>query len=160
MLIKEKIMKYNDSLIAQKYIYIKKTPKDNIYFQLIDLMFDLSDSFILVERPEMDTSENFTRIMSELSGYLIKMQNQTSFAQTSIMNSFAKVYYFKICEETKAILLKYSNSLYDWVQPNLPENICFSSNGRYLLTSKTQEQNCTLFIYYPSLHEKIKKLDI
>jgi len=38
------------------------------------------------------------------------------------------------------------NSLYEWIQPNLPENISFSIDGEYLLIKRI-ERDC--FYYLP-----------
>lgn len=144
----------------QLYFYFISNPKDKSYRELLDLMFDLADTFILVERDGMVRNDTVSLFLEEISSYKIVTKDQSAFAGTWLGEGLTeKVHYYKICKETKEILLNHSNSLYDWVYPNLPEDLSFIVKDNYLLVNISHESYGGLFIYDSSMFEKITAID-
>ncbi|MDG3044715.1 hypothetical protein OE903_15155 [Bacillus sp. B6(2022)] len=71
-----------------------------------------------------------------------EMKEQSEWASTMLLNNTAKVYYYYTDENAKSILKEFANSLYDWEQPNLPEDLSFFKNGEdWLVTSSHEEES-------------------
>lgn len=107
-----------------------KEPCGKVYEDLIDLVANFSDEFILVRRYSDNLSENIDNLLRELSSFLLEIKEQQSWPGTELLNGYAKVFYYKFNEATKKILKSYTSSLYSWKHPFLLEDLCFFKEAR------------------------------
>ena len=161
-------MLYNEEVFPLKKgkyrlcFWFQKNPEGRAYEELIELMFNIADSFILVDRLDMIKNDTVQMFFEIMASYLIMIKkNQYSFAGTLLGKSAipVNVYYYKICNETKEILLKHTNSLYEWIHPNLPEDLTFYINNKSLLVSTAHEMSGCIYVYDRSIIEKIIKIN-
>ncbi|MGE6631860.1 stage III sporulation protein AH [Bacillus sp. NPDC077027] len=124
-------------------LVIDQNPKGEQYSKLIDLAFEICDEFHLVLRKNMGSLKSFDPFLKKLESSLKEMKEQSEWASTILLNNqTAKVYYFYTDENAKSILKEFANSLYDWEQPNLPEDLSFFKNGEeWLVTSSHEEES-------------------
>ena len=122
-------------------MFITSDPKDKVYKDLLDLAFSVCDEFILVVRSSISIFNNVTDVLEKLYPFLKEKKEQSEWPGTKYFGKKSViVYYYKTDEEAKRILLKFSNSLHSWVQPNLPEDLCFLKNQKPWLINTAHER--------------------
>ncbi|MDQ0163272.1 stage III sporulation protein AH [Aeribacillus alveayuensis] len=124
-------------------IVIDSNPKDKVYSQLIDLAFEICDEFHLVLRKDMGSLKVVGPILKKLQSSFKEMKEQSEWASTILGdNQTARVYYYFTDENAKKVLKELSDSLYDWVQPHLPEDLSFFKDGKaWLITSSHEKES-------------------
>jgi hypothetical protein len=122
-------------------MFIKSDPKGNVYKSLIDLAFDVCDEFILVVRkdPGLYLNENGISVLERLKGSLKESKEQSEWVSNKLYGQNASVYYYSTNNQAREIVKEVSNSLHSWVQPNLPEDLCFLKNGSAWLINNAHE---------------------
>lgn len=124
-------------------MFINKDPEGKAYESFIDLAFEVCDEFMFVIRDDMPITDRITQITKDLSPYLTYSANQsewpgTSYGGTAIMT----VYFYSTTDGAKEIIKNISYSLHTWVQPKLPEDLCFIKNGESWLIN-TAHESCS-----------------
>ena len=139
-------------------MFLIEDPKNETYFKLIDLAFVTSDTFILVVRKDMSVSSGVDKILNKLTDSLLEMKEQSEWICCKLFGGVAQVYYYKTTDEAKKVLKEVSNSLYQWVQPDFPEDLSFIKNGDPWLINIAHERES--YIKTEDKNEIEKILDI
>ena len=123
-------------------ISITSEPKNDVYRFLVDLAFDLCDEFILVVRKDLCLKSNDSdkSVLEKLNDYLKEMKEQSEWAGTKLLKHTAYVYHYHTSPEAREIIKEVSNSLYSWMQPNLPEDLSFYKSGKPWLVNTAHEK--------------------
>lgn len=122
-------------------ITIIKNPKKEVYRDLIDLACEVCDEFHIVLRKDMGSLEEYKNVLKKLEDSFIEMKEQSEWASTILGdNQTAYVYYYRANSHSNQVLKECSKSLYDWVQPNLPEDLSFFKNGKEWLVTISHEK--------------------
>lgn len=122
-------------------LIFSKEPEGKVYEELIDVVAELCDEFILVNRGGRDLSENAEKLLNELDSCKIKVKKQSSWTGTTLLRSHANVYYYRLNDISKEILKKYAKSLYSWSHPILLEDLCFlNKNEKPFIINIAHEQ--------------------
>jgi len=121
---------------------LNNNPEGQVYKELLDIAFDACDEFILVQRPDMDFEESAQRIIKLLEPFLIEKKKSRSWPGTTLLEQIADVYRYRADKEAQKILLEATESLYSWVQPKLPEDLCFFKNKNTWMSSTAHERQC------------------
>lgn len=121
-------------------MFIETNPKDKVYRELMDLAFEICDEFVLVVRNDMDINANVNHVLEKLEPYLTEIKEQFEWPGTRYYGEKpAQVYYYNTNKYAKEILKQVSNSLHDWVQPSLPEDLSFIKNHQPWLINTSHE---------------------
>jgi len=121
-------------------MFIESEPKDKVYRDLIDLAFDICDEFLLVVRNDLFFNQNVDYLLEKLKPSLIKTKDVYQWPGTILAGGKpAKIYYYKADNNVKTTIKIATNSLYSWVQPDLPEDLSFIKNGEYWLVTTSHE---------------------
>jgi hypothetical protein len=112
-------------ILDENMVEILVEPTNKNYFELIDLLIDKCDYFILVKRNQLYFNDNCDNILEMLKPYLIKKLKLKEWPGTKLFGHSAIVYYFRCNLKTSEILKNACNKLYSWMSPNLPEDLCF-----------------------------------
>lgn len=121
-------------------MFIRTNPKDQVYRDLIDLAFEVCDTFILVVRNDISINDNVNYILEQLEPYLKEVKKQLQWPGTTILGDMpALVYYFNADNGAKKVLKESTNSLHQWVQPNLPEDLSFMKKHEIWLANTSHE---------------------
>ena len=131
------------------YYRIIEEPKEDVYRQLIDLAFKVSDRFQLVLRKDMMSNvkramKSYESILSMLEPSLIERKEASEWASTILLRSDAFVYEYRITDEAREVVESLSDSLYGWIQPDLPEDLAFLKEGKAWLTTSSHEGWCVI----------------
>ncbi len=122
-------------------MFIDNNPENKVYRDLIDLAFDICDEFILVVRRDMDISDNMDNVLEKLKPFLKEVKEQFEWPGTiTLCEQPALVYYYSTDNNAKEILKQASNSLHEWLQPHLPEDLCFIKNSKPWLINTSHER--------------------
>lgn len=121
---------------------LDNNPEGQAYKKLLDISFDICDEFILVRRHDMDFDESALRIIEFLGPFLIEMKKSSSWPGTTLLEQTADVYRYRTAKEAQKVLLDVSQSLYSWVQPELPEDLCFYKNQKSWMANTAHEKQC------------------
>lgn len=129
-------------------MFITSDPTHKVYKDLLDFAFSVSDQFILVVRKDIKISRKGMDVLESLSAFLIEKREQFEWPGTRLgtgtdcfgqKSEPATVYYYKIHNEAKKVLVEASNSLHSWKSPNLPEDLSFIKNQKPWLINTAHE---------------------
>jgi hypothetical protein len=123
---------------------ISTEPENRTYQQLIDLAFEICDEFILVVGPHAVLNDNARLLLSKLEPSLTKIQKQNEWPGTLTWGLPAKVYYYRVNEESKKIIKEAANSLYSWTPPDFPDDLTFFKKGKPWLTNTAHEEQSSI----------------
>ncbi|MBU3184889.1 stage III sporulation protein AH [Clostridium estertheticum] len=127
-------------------MFIDNDPKDNVYKDLIDLAFEVCDTFILVVRESIFFNQNADYLLEELESSLKEVKEQYEWPGIiSAGGKPAKIYYYNTDINARTIIKTVTNSLHSWVQPDLPEDLSFIKNGESWLINVSHEfESCII----------------
>jgi len=143
-----------------EYWDIDENPTGTTYQQLIKVLCDYSDKFYFVTRKELDYDEATIKMFEP---YVLKTYKTREWDATKTSGPKATVYEITINGETCQLLQTLANSLYDWVSPDLPEDLTFIKNNFVWFYSCTHEDYATFTFrsaYYKQLVMEIKSLKL
>ncbi|WP_051542204.1 hypothetical protein [Clostridium lundense] len=103
---------------------------------------------------ENNPKDNVNNVLETLRPSLKEVKQQSEWPGTIYLGEQPVfVYYYNTDNHAKEVLKQVSNSLHDWLQPNLPEDLSFiknskpwlintsHENGSYILTDDDEEIN-------------------
>lgn len=116
-------------------------PKNNQYRNLLDFCLKYSNKFIIVNRKTMKLSKNYHNIINILEPFLIRKYKSNEWPGTKLIGNKATIYLLHYNVETITIIKKYTNRLFDWKYPNLPEDICFLDKNENVILATISHEN-------------------
>ena len=143
-----------------EYWELTENPSGEMYKKLIEVLCKHSDTFYFVTRKELKYNQ---RILDQFKPYFIERYQTQEWANTITRSPAATVYVIESNPETMKILQESANALYDWVAPNLPEDLTFLKNNFEWFTCTTHEEFGGFSIrsqYYKNLMCEIPGLKI
>ena len=139
-------------------MFIESNPKGKVYRDLIDLAFEICDEFVLVVRKDISVTANVNHVLEKLKSSLKEVKEQFEWPGTIYFGEEpALVYYYNTDSNAKKILKQESNSLHDWIQPNLPEDLSFIKNHKPWLINVSHESES--YIETEDEIDKIMKIE-
>ena len=125
---------------------IIKEPKNNTYIKLIEYLAMNSAQFILVKRNQLEYNDNANSMLEKLKPFIVKIMEVNEWPGTKLLGSFAKVFYFYCNIESQKILANSVKSLYSWISPNFPEDLCFLKDESTAWFVSISHENDSYFI--------------
>lgn len=119
-----------------EYWDLVENPKGKVYQQLIKTMCELSDKFYFITRKELKQDVS---ILKQFESHVIESYKTKEWAFTITTSAPATVYVIDSNLDTCNLLLKFADSLYDWVTP-LPEDLTFIKNNFIWFSCTTHNQ--------------------
>lgn len=143
-----------------EYWELTENPSGEMYKKLIEVLCKHSDTFYFVTRKELKYNQE---IITQFEPYFIETYKTKKWAGTETKTAAATVFVIESNEETYKLLVKYASSLYDWVAPELPEDLTFIKNNFTWFSCTTHEEFAGFSIrsdYYKNLMCEIPGLKI
>ena len=143
-----------------EYWELTENPSGEVYKNLIDVLCTYSDTFYFITRKELRYNP---LILEQFEPYIIETYKTKEWANTLTAGPPATVYLIQSNPETCKILQQSANSLYEWVAPNLPEDLTFIKNNFEWFTCTTHEEFGGFLIrseYYKKIMSQIHGLKI
>lgn len=123
-----------------------KNVEYDAYKVFIDAVSNFSDKFLLVERKDMDSSENLKYVLKKLEISLIEMKEQSEWPSTMLGDgATANVYYYNVDDNSIKVLKEEAESLFSWEHPKLPEDLCFIKDDNAWISTCSHEGYCDIF---------------
>lgn len=139
-------------------------PSGEAYRELLSYALEYCDRFEVVIRsslPLADTAAEFIRVATP---FLLKQEEKDEWFGTQLFGDTALVSTFRFCPETINLLVKASDALFSWLQPDLPEDLCLIRfDGTPWLVTISHERDSYFMISSEeeqSLSEKVRGLII
>ncbi len=107
--------------------------------QITSVLLNYADTFSFVVRDVSKLSEQGKELIKGLSIYLVNIVDTNSWPGTVLLDSTVKLYTYHFNEETALLLVHFEKVLSNWIEPNLPEDICFYKNDTPIFISITHE---------------------
>jgi hypothetical protein len=104
---------------------ISKEPSAESYREVIMSAAEYCAAFTLVVRSSVGVDESATNLLSRLGTFLISESEESKWPGTHLLEGNAMVYKFVVCQEALDLLISASGNLFGWLQPSLPEDLCF-----------------------------------
>lgn len=120
-----------------EYWHLIENPSGETYRQLMKVLCNHSDTFYFVTRKELKYDK---AVIEKFNPYLLDTYKTKIWANTITKGPSATVYVIDSNKETCKLLQQFANSLYDWVAPNLPEDLTFIKNNFAWFTCTTHEE--------------------
>ncbi|NSL51523.1 hypothetical protein [Calidifontibacillus erzurumensis] len=120
-----------------EYWRLIENPTGKTYQQFIKVLCDHSNKFYFVTRKEFTYNK---KVLDQFQPYVIETYKTKKWANTITKGSPATVYVIRANKETCKLLQQLSNSLYDWIAPNLPEDLTFIKDNVAWFTCTTHEK--------------------
>lgn len=126
-------------------LMITENVKGKRYKQLIDFLSKHCNRFAFVENRQMMEIEEerlayIDQLMNEIEEHLLERKIQREWETTKLTGDTAYVFYFQLNNVTRQFLKERSNSLFDWMSPELPEDLMFYQNDKCLLAGCSHER--------------------
>lgn len=111
-----------------------------------------ADSFSFTCREGIPIPKKLENLLDDLSPYLIEKKEVMEWPGTKLLLDKAALYLFDLNTESAFILSQYDDYIFNWIQPELPEDVVFYQNEHPIFISITHERDA-----YFELNEKIEK---
>ena len=111
------------------------------YSKLLREMLTNADSFSFVVRDGMGLNESGKKIIEDLKSHLIEATRSSEWPGTKLINHTALVSKYRLNEESIKSLSRVKG-LFDWMQPDLPEDLTFYKNDKPIFVSIAHEKDC------------------
>ena len=99
-------------------------PMGATYRQLLNVSTKFCDTFLLVFRHTIEVSESATRAIEDLKPFLISQAEESEWPGTRLFEQTATVFRFALTQQSIDMIGEIAHSLYSWMQPQLPEDLC------------------------------------
>lgn len=104
----------------------RSEPQHIDYFNLLDFSLTMKGYAVLVSLSEKSLNSNGRQCLNDLKPFLYDSSIASEWPGTKLYPGYsAYVYKFKIETHFIEIIKRYSNGLYDWISPDLPEDLSF-----------------------------------
>jgi hypothetical protein len=148
----------------QKNYVLPSNIEGQIYRDLLSFSAGYCDKFILVLRDTVGLNKNAIKAVKMLSPFLVSTSEKSSWGGTILLTGTATVNEYKFSNDSLELILALSNDLYDWVQPNLPEDLgLIRDDNSPFLSSVTHDLEAVLTLSSSEidlLEKNIPKLEI
>ena len=106
-------------------LFFEREPRDNSYKALLKYACSKFPYFQFVIRPELGLNKNGERVRTELEEFEQSRLKTRKWPGTELFTEeFATAFKYDLNEQSAKILAKTVRGLYDWQQPDFPEDLC------------------------------------
>jgi hypothetical protein len=118
----------------------------NNFEKLMNDLLVISNVFSYVIRTRRTTVELATdsekKIIQIFDKYLIDNLEVEAWPGTKLLGHKAHIFYYQFNLESSKLLTNISNSIFEWVHPNKPEDLCFYKDKIPVFGSIAHEKYC------------------
>jgi hypothetical protein len=124
---------------------LSEEPRGSVYRGLIRASLNYGASFLLVVRSLLAVHQSVRLAMEDLEPFVVSRTDESEWPGTRLFDETASVSRFLLRSETARILGKVADGLYEWVQPDLPEDLCIMrADGSPWLVTISHEREAYL----------------
>ncbi|WP_249897058.1 hypothetical protein [Paenibacillus sp. PK3_47] len=97
-----------------------------------------------MKRDQMELGSEGLELLERLQPYRLETKKEDHWPGQMLLGHYADVHFFRCSPEVADILLEYTDRLYGWVQPRLPDDLCFLREGKPWLINTAHEHSSGL----------------
>jgi hypothetical protein len=127
-------------------------PRDAVYARLIEFASRRCSQLSLVLRTKVTTSVRALRVLESLHPFLRERRRTSEWPGTVLHGETAELLTYSWLGGVSAILTDEASGLYDWCQPELPEDLCLWTGAQPWLVSIAHEQDAYLELEEEEIH--------
>lgn len=133
----------------------EQSPFDLAYQQLLAWAPGRIPKGLLVLREEGGLEPSGQAFLDQLQPFVLSRESRSEWPGTRLYENTAEVIEFRLTEESAALLVAVSSAgLLDWMQPELPEDLCLlRDDGDPFFVSITHEGSAALYLRNEELQE-------
>lgn len=115
---------------------IVEEPRGEVYQSLVHHCMGLGLDFLLVERSGVSLDTGAKAVLRRLEPHRVERDQRSEWPGTELYGHTALVSRYRAGSAATATLTEAARGLYDWVAPELPEDLCFlrPDGSTYLAT--------------------------
>jgi len=125
---------------------LKEMVEGNQYSALLKFSLDLCDRFTLVIRPTLGLNAKAIQAIETLLPFLLSSKDKSSWPGTELLVGKATVNEYTFNRDSLEMILRLSNSLYEWKQPYLPEDLALIRNDHSLFLGSIAHESDAFMI--------------
>ena len=131
---------------GMKSYRIALEPENDVYAGLLNSSLTLSSEGLLVVRDTIDLAKGGAAILTRLRPFIVAETRESRWPGTMLLDDqTASIFRFSICADSVNVLLHSARRLYDWQQPERPEDLgLVRANGTPFLISIAHESEAYL----------------
>jgi hypothetical protein len=126
--------------MTRKTIRLVAEPRGQAYRCLLQAAAEQASTAFLVIRESVDLSEGARECLLRLEPYMLSDQSVSEWAGTKLLGGKARMLIYQASAQLVLVLQNYTRGLYDWIQPNLPEDLGFLRNDGSLWLGSTAHE--------------------
>lgn len=120
-------------------------PVDETYRQLLARCAIYSTTAMVVVRRPSDLTPAPRAFLEKLEPWIISKEAKSEWPGTILEGFAADIYTFRLDSDVVSVLQSTANGLYQWEQPDLPEDLCFfRPDGSPILVTISHERDSYL----------------
>lgn len=137
-----------------EYTFVRE-PRGLIYRNLLDFSVDECSAALLVARSDVDLGPNAKVVMESLGPFLLSETESHMWPGTVLHGgATALVMTYRLDHASVALLTEAADGLYDWIQPDLPEDLCLlRADDTPWMVTITHEKDSYLELTDKELHK-------
>lgn len=108
--------------------------------EITSALLNYADTFSFVIRKSENVSGRVSDLLESLEHYQVDVKEVSEWAGTKLLWDKAMLYTYHLNNESAYVLYTYENYLFNWLLPQLPEDLVFYKKNRPLFVSITHEQ--------------------
>jgi len=126
----------------------RQPPEEDTYRQLVAYCCAVSVRMTLVVRdPDLAPGAGVRAILGRLEGHLLGQSLTSSWPGTVLFSDKATVFTYAVSEELSRALIEIESSLFSWVHPDAPEDLCFyRKDGSSILVTISHEEDAYMLL--------------
>lgn len=134
-------------------------PIGNAYRTLLRQLWPHARTFSLVVRKDLGSSNRLTKCLEDLERSRIETRMSESWPGTGLIGRVAEVHIFNADQQAFASILKHSVRLFEWLQPELPEDLAvYHGDGSVLLETIAHERDGRVYMSKGLLGNEIRHM--
>jgi len=137
-------------------IGFSEEPRRGTYSELLHAGLECCERCLLVVRDHSWLDDRAHRVLASLEPFLISRVERSEWPGTELLSDTAQVLTYRYTEQTKEILGRAVDGLYDWVLP-LPEDLCLMAENEPWLVSVAHEKDAYLVVSDEELSQLLRR---
>ena len=120
-------------------------PRSGVYRALLSVAVEQTSTAYVVVRNEEDLSDRARECLRSLEPHLLSEEVVDQWPGTRLLDDRARVLTYRLSPSLLEVMERFSDGLYDWIVPHLPEDLGFRrADGSVWLASVSHEADAWL----------------
>lgn len=139
---------------------VTREPQGETLRNLISIAAERCNTFLFVLE-DMALSERGTEVVARLEPMLLSREETNEYPAGTLPWDTVTAYTYRVTPESVAIVCEATDRLFSWLQPDLPNDLCFLRNGRPWMTTMASDRELLLTLdeaEYRELRSRLRGL--